>query len=59
MAQKPKLLPFIPSITESLASALGVRKDNVGVGATTLEGLGFVGREEGICANATAVLIEK
>lgn len=59
MAQKPKLLPFIPSITENLATALNITSDMVGIGATTLEGLGFVGREEGICSNATAVLIKK
>ena len=55
MAQKPKLLNFIPLITEKLRSVLGLDYDNVGIGATTLEGLGFVGREEGICAKATAV----
>ncbi len=57
MAEKPKLLPHIPAITETIARALGVKKEYVGIGATTLEGLGFVGREEGICANATAVLV--
>ncbi len=57
MAEKPKLLPFIPEITLSLATALGVSPDFVGIGATTLEGLGFVGREEGICTHATATLV--
>ena len=33
--------------------------DSVGIGATTLEGLGFVGREEGICVHATATLIKE
>ena len=56
MAQKPKLLPHIPAITEKLANALGISKDALGIGATTLEGLGFVGREEGICVQATATL---
>jgi len=59
MAEKPKLLKHIPTITNSLATALGVKAEMVGIGATTLEGLGFVGREEGICAQASAVLIEK
>ncbi|MBQ9514021.1 MAG: 2-C-methyl-D-erythritol 2,4-cyclodiphosphate synthase [Clostridia bacterium] len=59
MAQKPKLLGYIPSITDNLAKALGISADKLGIGATTLEGLGFVGREEGICASATAVLIKK
>ncbi len=56
MAEKPKLLSHIPSITGNLAKALSLPVDKVGIGATTLEGLGFVGREEGICVHATATL---
>ena len=56
MAEKPKLLGYIPQITKNLASVLGISEDMLGIGATTLEGLGFVGREEGICVNATATL---
>ena len=59
MAEKPKLLPHIPHITKNLATALNISTDNVGIGATTLEGLGFVGREEGICVHATAVVVRK
>ena len=59
MAEKPKLLPHIPAITKSLANALKIKTSEVGIGATTLEGLGFVGREEGICVHATAVVISK
>ena len=59
MAEKPKLLKHIPAITESLATALGVAPDKVGISATTLEGLGFVGREEGICVHANAVVVKK
>ena len=56
MAEKPKLLNHIPTITKSLANALDIAENMVGIGATTLEGLGFVGREEGICVHATATL---
>lgn len=59
MAEKPKLLKHIPTITDSLSSTLGVPHEMVGIGATTLEGLGFVGREEGICVQASAVLVRK
>jgi 2-C-methyl-D-erythritol 2,4-cyclodiphosphate synthase len=59
MAEKPKLLNHIPTITENLAKALSLPLDKVGIGATTLEGLGFVGREEGICTHATAVVESK
>jgi 2-C-methyl-D-erythritol 2,4-cyclodiphosphate synthase len=56
MAEKPKLLGFIPKITQNLAAALSLPENAVGIAATTLEGLGFVGREEGICTHATAVV---
>ena len=56
MAEKPKLLKHIPSITENLANALSVQNSDVGITATTLEGLGFVGREEGICVHANVIL---
>lgn len=56
MAEKPKLKNFIPTITKNLSTALSVSESDVGITATTLEGLGFVGREEGICVNATVLL---
>ena len=59
MAEKPKLLNHIPNIVDNLSKVIGISTDNIGILATTLEGLGFVGREEGICAQASAVLIEK
>lgn len=58
MAEKPKLLKHIPAITKNLALALGLDESAVGIGATTLEGLGFVGREEGICVSATATVVK-
>lgn len=59
MAEKPKLLTHILTITKNLADALNISADKIGIGATTLEGLGFVGREEGICVHATATLVRK
>ncbi len=59
MAEKPKLLKIIPDIKKSLAEVLQIPVSDLGLGATTLEGLGFVGREEGICVSSTAVLISK
>jgi 2-C-methyl-D-erythritol 2,4-cyclodiphosphate synthase len=56
MAEKPKLLNHIPTITENLAKALSLPLDKVGIGATTLEGLGFVGREEAISVHATVTV---
>lgn len=59
MAEKPKLSPFIPVIKKNLAAVFGVTENKIGLAATTLEGLGFVGREEGICVYAAAVLLSK
>ena len=58
MAQKPKLLPHIKSITENLAKVLNLKTSDIGIGATTLEGLGFVGREEGICVSASCIMVK-
>ena len=52
MAQKPKLMKFVPLITQNLAAALGVSPSLVGITCTTLEGIGVVGREEGIAVQA-------
>jgi 2-C-methyl-D-erythritol 2,4-cyclodiphosphate synthase len=56
--QQPKIGPYIGQMQAAIASVVGIDKDDVSVKATTTEGLGFVGREEGIMANA-AVLLEK
>ena len=58
MAEKPKLLSFIPKIANNLSTTLNISESDIGIGATTLEGLGFIGREEGICVHATAVLVK-
>jgi 2-C-methyl-D-erythritol 2,4-cyclodiphosphate synthase len=54
IAQAPKIFPHIPEMKRNLAAALGVGVGQVGVKATTNEGLGFIGREEGIAAMAVA-----
>jgi 2-C-methyl-D-erythritol 2,4-cyclodiphosphate synthase len=54
IAQQPKMAPHIPEMKNHLAAALGLTPDRVGIKATTNEGLGFVGREEGIAAMAVA-----
>jgi 2-C-methyl-D-erythritol 2,4-cyclodiphosphate synthase len=56
--QAPKIKPYIPQMQEIIAGILQIERDAVSVKATTTEGLGFVGREEGIMAYAT-VLLEK
>jgi 2-C-methyl-D-erythritol 4-phosphate cytidylyltransferase/2-C-methyl-D-erythritol 2,4-cyclodiphosphate synthase len=56
MAQRPKLGPWKGSIKTKLAQTLAVRESEISVKATTTEGLGFVGREEGIAAQVVAFL---
>ena len=57
LAQRPKLMPHIPQMRQNLARAMGVPVTAVSVKATTEEGLGFTGREEGIAAHAVALLL--
>lgn len=55
-AQAPKMAPYRRQMRENLAKAMGIGVDNVGVKATTSEKLGYEGREEGISAQAVALL---
>ena len=52
MAEKPRLSSFIPKISEFLADVMQIPDENVGLTCTTTEGIGTVGREEGIAAQA-------
>lgn len=58
IAERPKLAPYITEIRNNIADDLDIGMDRVSVKATTSEGLGFAGREEGICAQAM-VLVRK
>lgn len=55
-AQAPKLSPHRDAMRKNLADAVGIPVENVGVKATTSEWLGYEGREEGITAQAVALL---
>jgi 2-C-methyl-D-erythritol 2,4-cyclodiphosphate synthase len=59
VAQKPKLSEIIPRMVKEIADVLGIETERVNVKATTTEGLGFTGREEGIAAYAVALVNEK
>lgn len=54
IGERPKIGPHVPAMRERIAAALGIAVAKVGVKATTNEGLGFLGREEGISAMAVA-----
>jgi len=56
IAQSPKLSPFVLEMRKRLSQALGVSLGQVTVKATTSNSLGFVGREEGMAAQAVALV---
>lgn len=56
ITEAPKLAPYVPAMTEALAAALGVARGDVGVKAKTNEGMGFIGRGEGLAVIAVATL---
>ena len=56
IAQKPKMAPHIQTMRENIAKALLIDVSLVNVKATTEEGLGFTGTEQGIAATAVALL---
>ena len=56
VAQRPKLAPYISQMRENIAGDLAIDARQVNVKATTTEGLGFCGREQGIAAHAVVLL---
>lgn len=57
--QSPKISPYVLQMQEVIASILQLTKADVSIKATTTEKMGFVGREEGVQAFATALLCLK
>jgi len=55
IAERPRLAPHLPAMRERIAQALGIESGRVNVKATTNEGIGGIGRGEGIAAVAVAV----
>ncbi|KUO68095.1 MAG: 2-C-methyl-D-erythritol 2,4-cyclodiphosphate synthase [Clostridia bacterium BRH_c25] len=59
VAEKPKLSPYIDEMKDKISDILQLDKDCIGIKATTTEGLGFVGKGEGIAAYAVANVYRK
>ena len=55
--EKPKIAPYIEMIRQNIADALKISMQQISVKATTSEGLGFVGGEQGAAAHAVAMII--
>jgi 2-C-methyl-D-erythritol 2,4-cyclodiphosphate synthase len=58
IAERPKLLPFIPEMRHVLSDLVGVKVDQVNIKAKTSERLGAIGREECVVATVTVLLSE-
>jgi 2-C-methyl-D-erythritol 2,4-cyclodiphosphate synthase len=54
--ENPKINPHIDTMKQTLASVLGIEIADIGIKATTNETMGYVGREEGVCAYAVALI---
>jgi 2-C-methyl-D-erythritol 2,4-cyclodiphosphate synthase len=56
LAEAPRIGPHVGAMRAAIAAACGIDEGRASVKATTMEGMGFVGREEGIAAMAVALL---
>lgn len=54
--ENPKINPHIPEMKEVLAPLMNILTEDISIKATTNEKLGYVGREEGVCAYAVALI---
>jgi 2-C-methyl-D-erythritol 2,4-cyclodiphosphate synthase len=59
MTEMPKLMPYKTQIQERIAQLLQVQPSQVSIKATTAEGMGFIGRSEGMLATATVLLVKE
>ncbi len=57
--EQPKINPHIPEMKKILAQVMQIEKNQISIKATTNEKLGYVGREEGINAQAVALIYKK
>jgi len=56
--ERPKIAPHIPAMQTAIAGVLGIAPGQVSIKATSTEGLGFVGTEQGAAAHAVAAIVQ-
>ncbi|MBM3944621.1 MAG: 2-C-methyl-D-erythritol 2,4-cyclodiphosphate synthase [SAR202 cluster bacterium] len=56
VAERPRLAPVLDRIATAVAASMGLRPDEINLKAKTTDGLGFIGRGEGVAAMAVATL---
>ena len=54
--EQPKISPYIPDMKKTLSEVMQIERENISIKATTSEGLGFVGKKEGVEAYSVALL---
>lgn len=54
--EKPKINPHIDAMKQALAPIMNIQAEDIGIKATTNEKMGYVGREDGVCAYAVALI---
>lgn len=57
--EKPKINPHIPAMKKVLAPLMNVSEEEISIKATTNETLGYVGRQEGVCSYAVALIYKE
>ena len=57
VAEKPRLSPFVEAMKQRLSETLAIQTDQINIKATTTEGMGFCGRQEGVAAYAIVSLV--
>lgn len=56
LAQSPKMAPHLQAMKANLSEDTGITAENINIKATTTEGMGFIGRNEGIAVHAITLL---
>ncbi|MGC8719527.1 MAG: 2-C-methyl-D-erythritol 2,4-cyclodiphosphate synthase [Thermodesulforhabdaceae bacterium] len=59
VAQKPRIAPYRDQMIRTIAQSTGLKPAQISIKATTTEGLGFTGREEGIAVYAVSLIYKK